>query len=224
MRCSSWIRVAVASALLVFTASAASATLVVPEPSDGIEVLVSSSCRDRLDVSLRIDEKSSPGELVFTLSITGPGSTRGDLRGFFLNLADESLLDGLSISGPFVTGSQLAANAVFGISTGYTAKSHRHAGGSSNPFDLGIELGTPGISKDDLQTVTFTLSHATRALGLADVSGQTFGVHAMSVGKGRCRTGSCKLTGVIPVVPEPGTALLMGLGLAGLALPGRRRA
>lgn len=224
MRCSSWIRVAFSSALLVFTASAASATLVLPEPSEGIEVLVSSSCRERLDVSLRIDEKSSPGDLVFTLSITGPGSTRGDLRGFFLNLADETLLDGLSISGPFVTGSQLAANAVTGISTGHTLKNHRQAGGSPTPFDLGIELGTPGISNDDLQTVTFTLSHATRALGLVDVSGQTFGVHATSVGKGRCRSGSCKVSGVIPVVPEPGPSILMGLGLAGLALPGRRRA
>lgn len=222
MRSASWTRNLVASAALVLAsglmAGSASATLVVPEPGEGIEAFASSFTGKPLEVSLRIDDQSSPGDLVFTLSVIGPGSTVGDLRGFFLNLADESLLPGLTITGPNVTGSQIAANAVTGVGHGNNIL----GGGSPCPCDLGIELGTPGISKDDLRTVTFTLSHATRALDLTLVSGQTFGVRATSVGEGRCRDGSSKLSGVIPVVPEPGTALLMGLGLAGLTSVGRR--
>jgi len=222
MRSASWTRNLVASAALVLAsglmAGSASATLVVPEPGEGIEAFASSFTGKPLEVSLRIDDQSSPGDLVFTLSVIGPGSTVGDLRGFFLNLADESLLPGLTITGPNVTGSQIAANAVTGVGHGNNIL----GGGSPCPCDLGIELGTPGISKDDLRMVTFTLSHATRALDLTLVSGQTFGVRATSVGEGRCRDGSSKLSGVIPVVPEPGTALLMGLGLAGLTSVGRR--
>lgn len=220
MRCTSWLRAAFGSALLVIaSANAASATIVSPEPGEGLEAIASAFTGDPLEVSLRIDENSSPGQLVFTLSVIGPGSTIGDLRGFFLHVTDESLLPGLSISGAHVTGSQFAANDVTGVGHGNNVL----GGGSPCPCDLGIELGTPGIAKDDLQTVTFTLSHATRALDLTFVSGQSFAVRATSVGEGRCRDGSSKLSGVIPVVPEPGSALLMGLGLAGLALPGRRR-
>lgn len=223
MRSASGFQTILASAALLLatglTAGSASATLVVPEPGVGLEARASTFTGRALEVSLRIDDQSSPGDLVFTLSVIGPGSTVADLRGFFLQIGDESLLPGLTITGPNVTGSQFAANAVTGVGTG----NNLLGGGSPCPCDLGIELGTPGISKDDLRTVTFTLSHATQALDLTLVSGQRFGVRATSVGKPYCRDGSSKLAGVIPVVPEPGTALLMGLGLAGLASVGPRR-
>lgn len=223
MHHASWIRLAIAFAVFLFGAGSASATIGVPDPAAGLEAFASSFTGDPLEVSLRIDDQSSPGDLVFTLSIIGPGSTIGDLRGFFLNIADDSLLAGLSISGPDVTGSSFAASAVTGVGPG----NNLLGGGSPCPCDLGIQLGTPGVSKDDLRIVTFTLSHATLALDLGLVSEQAFGVRATSVGDGHARNGSSKLAGIIPVVPEPGTALLFGMGLAalaGLPVAGRRNA
>ncbi len=166
-----------------------------------------------LNVSLQIDDATVPGDLVITLEVTGPGATIGDLRGFFIQVANESLLSGLSVTGANVTGTSFLANAV----TAVGSSNNLHGGGSPCPCDVGVALGTPGIGSDDLRKVTFTLSHATENLDVSFLSGQDFGVRATSVGTGRCRSGSSKLAGVVPVVPEPGTALLIGLGLAGLA-------
>ena len=170
-----------------------------------------------LQVKLTIDDATAPGDLVVTLAVTGPGATVADLRGFFAHVANESLLPGLTVSGANVTGSSFLANAVTQVGSGNTMA----GAGASVPFDLGIALGTPGIGYDDLRQVTFTLSHATASLDASFFTGQKFGVRATSVGKSRCRTGSSKLIGLVPV-PEPGTALLMGLGLAGLASIRRR--
>ncbi len=166
-----------------------------------------------LNVSLQVDDATVPGDLVITLEVTGPGATIGDLRGFFIQVANESLLSGLSVTGAHVTGTSFLANAVTAVGSG----NNLYGGGSPCPCDVGVALGTPGIGSDDLRKVTFTLSHATESLDVSFLSGQDFGVRATSVGSGRCRSGSSKLAGVVSVVPEPGTALLIGLGLAGLA-------
>ena len=166
-----------------------------------------------LKVSLQVDDAAVPGDLVITLQVAGPGSTVADLRGFFVHVSNESLLSGLSVTGPNVTSTTFLANAV----TSAGSSNNMHGVSSASPFDIGVQLGTPGIGSDDLRTVTFTLSHATESLDVSFLAGQGFGVRATSVGTGRCRNGSSKLVGVVPVVPEPGTALLIGLGLAGLA-------
>jgi hypothetical protein len=73
--------------------------------------------------------------------------------------------------------------------------------------------------------VTFTLSHATQALDASLFAEQAFGVRATSVGPlGGSREGSSKLSGVFPVIPEPSAALLIALGLLGLAIPRQRAA
>lgn len=184
-----------------------------------LQATANSFTGDPLQVSLRVDDAVVPGDLVITLTVVGPGTTKADLRGFFLNVADESLLAGLSISGTSVTSHQIGANSVIAVGNG----NNLNGGGTPCPCDLGVELGTAGIGKDDLRTVTFTLSHATANLDVSFVASQTFGVRATSVGSRGCREGSSKLVGTIPVVPEPGTALLMGLGLAGLAAGRRTR-
>lgn len=201
---------ALAALILLGSTASASATR--------LDATASSFTGDPLRVALSIDDGIVAGDLVITLSVTGPGTTVADLRGLFLQVAQESLLAGLSITGPNVTSTAIAANAVSSVGGGNTL----NGGGSPCPCDLGIELGTPGIGSDDLRTVTLTLSHATAALDVSFLAGQRFGVRATSVGEIACRLGSSKLKGTIPVVPEPGTALMMGLGLAGLAL-GRRR-
>ncbi len=174
---------------------------------------------DALSVSINVDSSSDPGNLVITLSVAGDDMI-GDLRGVFFQVSDESLLDGLSVVGTGITSSQFAANSVKNLGQG----SNLNGGGTPCPCDIGIEIGTPGIGKDDFQSVTFTLMHTSEILDGSFLNQQAFGVRVTSVGDpdGK-RDGSSKLIGV---VPEPTTAILMLLGLAGLTIvgtPGARR-
>jgi hypothetical protein len=176
-----------------------------------IEVSPSPFTGDPIGVSVLFDDESDPGNLVLTLSVDEEGNT-GDLRGFFAQVSDESLLSGLSVSGADVTSSTIAFDAVIRVGGGNNLK----GGGTPCLCDLGIEFGSPGIGHDDIQSTTFTISHVTASLDVSLFSGQKFGVRVTSVGSADSgRGGSSKLIGV---VPEPTTALLTMLGLAGLSL------
>ena len=105
-------------------------------------------------------------------------------------------------------------------------------GGAGARFDFTVEFGDGSGKKGNgaLQIVSFLLG-GDEDLTLADVLGETsstgrglellFAAHVTGSGNGH---GSASATiGVDPAaVPEPGTALLLGLGLAGLARLGRR--
>lgn len=166
-----------------------------------------------LSVSIDVDSATEPGNLVITLSVDGD-DVIGDLRGVFFQVSDESLLGGLSVVGKGITSSQFAANGISNLGKG----SNLNGGGTPCPCDIGIEIGTPGIGRDDFQSVTFTLMHASESLDGGFLNQQDFGVRVTSVGDldGK-REGSSKLIGV---VPEPTTAILMLLGLAGLTVVG----
>jgi len=175
-----------------------------------LEATSSSFTGSALSVSIVIDDEADPGNLVITLEVETADPT-GDLRGFFAQVSDESLLAGLSVTGTEITDSVFDANAVINLGGG----NNLNGGGTPCPCDLGLEIGSAGIGSDDIQQVTFTLSHLTESLTADLFNGEAFGVRATSVGSPTgSRNGSSKLSGV---VPEPSTALLMGLGLAGLA-------
>lgn len=176
-----------------------------------------------LSVMVTIDDSSDPGKLVITLEIDEGGSI-GDLRGFFADISDKSLLSGLSVlsvSGPEVTSSVFDENNVINLGHG----SNLNGGGTPCPCDLGIEIGDPGIGHgDDFQNVTFVLSHVSEDLELSLFEEQAFGIRVTSVGSASgSREGSSKLGGTLPVVPEPSTALLMLFGLTGLSVARLRR-
>ena len=173
-----------------------------------------------LAVTATIDDSIDPGNLVITL-VVEDGAKTGDLRGFFADITDDSLLPGLSVSGPEVTSSLFDANNVIDLGGG----NNLNGGGTPCPCDFGVEIGNPGIGHgDDFQSVTFVLSHVSEDLDISIFEKQAFGVRATSVGPAEgSRNSSSKLRGKFPVVPEPSVAILMLLGLTGLSATGTRR-
>jgi len=140
----------------------------------------------------------------------------GDLRGLFLNVNDTDVLTGIWVSGDDV--SQFQTGQVIDLGRG----SNVNGGGTPCPCDIGIEFGTPGIGKDDVQVTEFLISSDLDPLSLSLFSGLFAAARVTSVAEDMdgWREGSAKLVGI---VPEPTTALLVSLGLAGLGIAGRRR-
>ncbi len=113
--------------------------------------------------------------------------TIADLRGLFFKISDESLVNGLSVSGEDVTDSQFRVNRVSNLGDGVNMN------GTQTNFDGGVEIGTSGIGRDDIQSTTLTLSHDSADLTLDLFENQNFGVRLTSVGANR--NGSSKLVG-----------------------------
>jgi hypothetical protein len=143
-------------------------------------------------------------QITFELSLV---DTIADFRGFFFNLSGE--LSNFHIEGNDITKWDASGNVT---SLGHGV----NMTGTGKSFDVGIEIGTQGIGKDDIQSTTFTVYNDSE-LELKDL----FGVRLTSVGADR--EGSRKLlsTSEPPdggaAVPEPGTIALMGIGLLSLA-------
>lgn len=134
------------------------------------------------------------GDLVFDLQLTSDNGTVGDLRALFFDVSDETLLAGLTVSGAQVTDSAFQANSVTDL--GQSANIQGEVVETFDKFDAGVEFGTAGISKDDIRSTQFTLSHSTMNLTLDLLSQQDFGIRITSVGtEGVTREGSLKLGG-----------------------------
>jgi VCBS repeat-containing protein len=143
------------------------------------------------------------GSLAFTVTVDTDSGYIGDLRGLFFQVADEALLGGLTVSGADVTDSDAAADAVSDLGNGANVN-----GGNHGPFDVGVEIGTPGMSADDIQTTTFTLSHDSVDLTLDLIAEQDFAVRLTSVGTegDGGREDSLKLVGTAPAVDDTSEA------------------
>jgi hypothetical protein len=191
------------------------------------EVIATSFTGDDATVRVLLDDAG--GDITVTLTVL---DGIADLRGFFIDIGDFSLFDGLDVRGDDVTGFDLDHDDVINLKKG----ANLNGGGSPCPCDLGIAIGTPGIGKDDIQQTTFVID-ADADLVLDNFAGELLGVRLTSVGdlkgfdpewpKGDGRDGSAKLTGqisdpIIPV-PEPTTACLVALGLTALGYRKRQR-
>jgi len=170
------------------------------------------------------DAIAGAGKVQFKVDYLSTGSnTIADIRGVFFNIFDDTLLSGLKVTGTNVTASKFGPAGTIN-SVGGNSNNLNGGGGS---FDAGVEIGQEGIGqgKGDIQSTTFTLSHTSKALTLAQFYGQNFGVRLMSVGSGANRNESSKLKGQAPFytppapspkkVPEPATAAALGLFAVG---------
>ena len=182
------------------------------------------------ETSVHILLDDTGGNIAVTLTVN---EGLADLRGFFLDISDFSLLAGLSVTGDDVTGFEFEDDGVINLHHGVNL----NGGGSPCPCDIGVALGTPGTGRDDIFSTTFVLD-ADAPLVLDFFAGELLGVRVTSVGsadgfgdskddfKDDPRNGSAKLVAVIPdpivPVPEPSTAALVALGLGGLGYAGRR--
>jgi hypothetical protein len=173
------------------------------------------------------DAIAGTGKVQFKVDYLSTGSnTIADIRGVFFNILDDSLLNGLQVTGADVTAKKFGPAGTVD-SVGSSNNNLNGNGKQTNFFDAGIEIGQEGIGggKGDIQSTIFTLSHSSKALTLAQFSQQNFGVRLMSVGSGTKREGSSKLKGEAPYytppppppkkVPEPTTLVALGIFAVG---------
>lgn len=139
-------------------------------------------------------------DLVISIEADESGGANADLRGLFFNVSNKGLLPSLSADGTDVTDSQFMANKVDDLGNGANLKGALTAKG--NRFDAGVEFGTQGIGKDDIDTTTFTLSADGADVTLDDLGGERIGVRYTSFGFGGDREGSLKIAGLIPHAPD----------------------
>lgn len=154
------------------------------------------------DVSVQVTiTEIEGGDLRFDVTVL-EGQLTGDLQGLFFDLADDSLADGLMVDGVDATDWQFEANDVTNLGQGVNINGE--VLNTYGEFDAGVQIGTQGISNDDIQTTSFVISHDTVDLTLADVALQDFAVRLTSVGEvDGDRNGSLKLGGTSPDVEEP---------------------
>lgn len=139
------------------------------------------------------------GEIEMSLDVL-EGELTADLRAVYFDIGNESLLDGMTASGADVTDSAFKADSVDNLGNGTNIK-----GETDGAFDGGVEIGTQGAGKDDIQSTTITLSHP-EGLSLSDFSAQDFAIRLTSVGETGTddREDSLKLDGQCPgVEPKP---------------------
>ncbi len=130
-----------------------------------------------LQVWVTITENAD-GTLAFT--IWQEGGIVGDLRGIFFDIADESLLGTLSVaSDEGVTEFRSGDDSIKDLGDGANMNGML---GSDKGYDAGVEVGSAGIGKDDIQSYSFTLDSSARDLTLADFANVDFGMRLTSVG------------------------------------------
>ena len=143
-------------------------------------------------------------DLRFTLTVDESNGYTADIRGLFWdddndNVAGWTVLD--SEESPDVTDYQFNANNVRNLGNG--ANMNGSITNKGRAFDAGVEIGTQGIGKDDIQNTSFVIQSPGEDLTLDDIGGQRFGVRLTSVGEiDGPREGSLKLSEIAPHAPD----------------------
>ena len=146
--------------------------------------------------AVKVIATESAGTILFAVDVQG----NADLRAFFFDVAD-SKEAGLKVTGGggYLTEYRTGHNTIIDLGDGATL-----AGAVKKGFDVGIEWGTPGNKKDNINfEVTFTLDNTAHNLTLDDIAFQRFGAKLDAIGGGSGGgTQSSKLVGAAPAAPD----------------------
>ena len=172
------------------------------------EVLIG-TVTDNNGVVINVYGTESGGNTTFRIEVV---EGYADLRGFFfdytgtgitLNNTTDDAFDQngvLIMDGTAVTASYMGTSAD-GNDITKVGSSDNNLNGTGEVFDAGVEIGTSGIGKNDIGSVTFTIN----GLTLTEIDGLSFGIRATSVGDTLAdRSDSVKLIGEFDV-PEANT-------------------
>lgn len=142
--------------------------------------------------------------LQFDVAVTGKTKT-ADLRGVFFTVAKPSRAEDLEITGRHVGEYATDEDGLTKVTNDVTMA------GTHKTFNVGVEIGSQGIGKDDIQSTTFVVAAEGSNLGLDFVMLQDFGIRLTSVGDvGGKRGDSLKLTGSSPKAGSDGDDTLDG--------------
>lgn len=140
------------------------------------------------------------GNVEFVVDVLDTAGSTGDLRALFFHLNEDEFA-GLTIasSESLLTEWRTGDDSVLDLGDG--ANLH---GKVKSGFDVGLEWGSPGGKKDDINfPVEFTLSNSTGDLTLDDLGGMLFGAKLDSIGgPGGPRGSTAKLISVAPFAPD----------------------
>lgn len=160
-----------------------------------------------IDTIVFVEEGDFDGDgftdLRFTVSVDESDGTTADLRGLFWDVADDDT-SGWSVwpdESPDVTDEAFGLNDVTDLGNGANMKGKITNKGKG--FDAGVEIGSQGIGKNDIQSTTFVITGDGEDLTLDDIGGMRFGVRLTSYGEiDGPRDGSLKIAGIAPNAPD----------------------
>jgi hypothetical protein len=131
------------------------------------------------------------GGVKITASGTDP-SLIGDLRGVFFHVNDFAALAGLTVVGTDVTSFLVAEDSVQKLANDAVMTG---GGKPAHKYDVGVQIGTSGIGKDDIPTTEFIID-STAGLTINDFVNQEFGIRLTTVGAAGTRKSSSKVAGI----------------------------
>lgn len=154
-----------------------------------------------VNISISVTELED-GSLKFDLLVLDDTGSIGDLNALFFDLADDSIADGLTVTGDDVTEYKIEADSVTKVDN--FTNINGEVVNEYGKFDSGVQFGTSGIGEDDIRETSFILSHSDLDLTIDDILGQDFAARLTSVGEeGGDRDGSLKLGGEAPSDFDP---------------------
>ena len=155
-----------------------------------------------LEVAITITDDGS-GTLRFDIEVLTETGTIGDLNAIYFDLANNGETVDFTVTGDDVTGTAFKEGGVTKVDN--FTNMNGEVINELDRFDGGVQFGTQGISRDDIQSTTFTISSndPEYTLSLSEFSEQDFGLRLTSVGDvDGSRDGSLKLGETAPDFPD----------------------